>query len=78
MKLLNFVPPFIKAIVGVVAFILGLGWGAYAAVQAISHAEAQDVLQTVDKVRSADMQHINGRFDRTDQKLDAILQELKK
>jgi hypothetical protein len=71
--LLQFIFPTVKAILTVVGFMLGLGWGAYHAVEVIAKAQGEVIEQKVMAVRNADFQHINSRFDRTDVKLDKIM-----
>ena len=75
--LLQFVFPTVKAILTVIGFMLGLGWGAYHSVEVIAKAQGEVIEQKVMAVRNADFQHINGRFDRTDAKLDKILEMVK-
>ena len=75
--LLQFVFPTVKAILTVVGFMLGLGWGAYHSVEVIAKAQGEVIEQKVMAVRNADFQHINGRFDRTDAKLDKIMEMVK-
>lgn len=75
--LLQFVFPTVKAILTVVGFMLGLGWGAYHSVEVIAKAQGEVIEQKVMAVRQADFQHINGRFDRTDAKLDKIMEMVK-
>lgn len=70
--LIQFIFPTAKAILAVVGFIAGLGWGAYAAVSTIAKAEADAVFQKAQVVRSADMEHLNKRFD----KLEVMIKEL--
>lgn len=72
--LLQFVFPTVKAILTVVGFMLGLGWGAYHSVEVIAKAQGEVIESKVMAVRNADFQHINGRFDRTDAKLDKIME----
>ena len=76
-QLLQFVFPTIKAILTVVGFMVGLGWGAYHSVEAIAQAQGEVIESKVMAVRNADFQHINGRFDRTDAKLDKIMEMVK-
>ena len=71
--LLQFVFPTVKAVLTVVGFMLGLGWGAYHAVEVIAKAQGEVIESKVMAVRQADFQHINGRFDRTEEKLDKII-----
>ena len=71
--LLQFIFPTVKAILTVVGFMLGLGWGAYHAVEVIAKAQGEVIEAKVIAVRNADFQHINGRFDRTEEKLDRII-----
>lgn len=75
--LLQFVFPTVKAILTVVGFMLGLGWGAYHSVEVIAKAQGEVIESKVMAVRNADFQHINGRFDRTDAKLDKIMEMVK-
>jgi len=63
-SLLAFALPFIKSILSVLAFIVGLGWGAYGAVYMIVKAEGQEIRREVKSIRDIDMQHLNHRFDR--------------
>ena len=72
--LLQFVFPTVKAILTVIGFMLGLGWGAYHSVEVIAKAQGEVIESKVMAVRQADFQHINGRFDRTDAKLDKIME----
>lgn len=64
MKYLSFFPSVIKATVGVVAFLVGIGWAAFISVHAIVKAEGKDIRQEVKAIRDIDMQHIDKRFDR--------------
>ena len=75
--LLQFIFPTVKAILTVVGFMLGLGWGAYHSVEVIAKAQGEVIESKVMAVRQADFQHINGRFDRTDAKLDKIMEMVK-
>lgn len=76
--LLQFVFPTIKAILTVIGFMVGIGWGAYSSVQAISKAQGEIIEDKVMAVRNVDFQHINGRFDRTDAKLDKIMEMIER
>lgn len=71
MKLLEMLPPIIKSIVGVVAFLIGLGWAAYGSVYLIVKAEGNVIREEVKQIRGIDMKHIDKRFDR----LEALIQE---
>jgi hypothetical protein len=75
--LLQFVFPTVKAILTVIGFMLGLGWGAYHSVEVIAKAQGEVIESKVMAVRNADFQHINSRFDRTDAKLDKIMDLVK-
>ena len=75
--LFQFVFPTVKAILTIVGFMLGIGWGAYHSVEVIAKAQGEIIEQKVMAVRSADFQHINSRFDRTDVKLDKIMEMVK-
>ena len=72
--LLQFVFPTVKASMTALGFMLRLGWGAYHSVEVIAQAQGQVIESKVMAVRNADFQHINGRFDRTDAKLDKIME----
>ncbi len=62
-----FIFPALKAILTVIGFMLGLGWGAYQAVSQIARAEAKIVGDQVKEIRSLDMEHLNKRFDRLEE-----------
>jgi hypothetical protein len=66
-KLIPLIPPVVKAILTVVGFMVGLGWGAYQAVSQIARAEAKIVGDQVKEIRSLDMEHLNKRFDRLEE-----------
>jgi len=66
MRLLySLIPPVVKGIVAAVAFMVGLGWGAYSAVLVVARTEAASIESKVMAVRNADFGHINKRFDET-------------
>jgi hypothetical protein len=71
MKLIELLPPVIKSIVGVVAFLVGLGWAAYSSVYLIVKAEGKVIKEEVREIRNVDMQHLDKRFDR----LESLIQE---
>lgn len=66
-RLSPFIFPAFKAVLTVIGFMLGLGWGAYQAVSQIAKAEAKIVGDQVKEIRSLDMEHLNKRFDRIEQ-----------
>lgn len=70
--LIAFIFPTIKAIVSVVAFMIGIGWAAYGAVKVIAHSEASAIEEKVIAVRSADMEHLNKRFDKLEELIKSI------
>ena len=76
-QLIQFIFPTVKAILTVMGFMIGLGWGAYHAVEVIAKAQGEVIESKMMAVRNADFQHINGRFDRTDEKLDKIMELVK-
>ena len=76
-QLIQFIFPTVKAILTVMGFMVGLGWGAYHAVEVIAKAQGEVIESKMMAVRNADFQHINGRFDRTDEKLDKIMELVK-
>ncbi len=63
-QLIQLIFPTIKALLGVSAFIIGLGWGAYGAVYMIVKAEGQEIRREVKQIRDIDMSHLDRRFDR--------------
>ena len=65
--LLQFIFPTLKAILGVVGFIIGMGWGAYGMVLAVAETQARVVEEKVMAVRNADFKHFDKRFDRLEQ-----------
>lgn len=75
--LIQFIFPTVKAILTVIGFMIGLGWGAYHSVEIIAKAQGEVIENKMMAVRNADFQHINGRFDRTDEKLDKIMELVK-
>lgn len=64
---LPFIFPALKAILTVIGFMLGLGWGAYQAVSQIAKAEAGAVKDEIKEIRTLDMEHLNKRFDRLEE-----------
>lgn len=65
--------PAIKAILTVIVFMVGIGWGAYHAVSEIAKAEAGSVREEIKTIRILDMEHLNKRFD----KLEELIKESK-
>jgi len=79
MKVLwSLMPSAAKAVFSVIGFFIGLGWASYSAVEMIAKAQGQVIEAKVMAVRNADFQHINGRFDRSDAKLDKIMELIQK
>jgi hypothetical protein len=72
-KAVPFILPALKAILTVIGFMLGLGWGAYQAVSQIARAEATAVKDQIKEIRVLDMEHLNKRFD----KLEELIKEEK-
>jgi len=70
-KILDFFLPALKAIFGVVGFMVAMGWGAYQAVSHIAKAEASSVRDEIKVIRTLDMEHLNKRFD----KLEELIKE---
>jgi hypothetical protein len=75
--LIQFIFPTIKAILATVGFMIGLGWGAYHAVEVIAEAQGEVIEAKVMAVRNADFEHMNNRFNRVEDKLDKILKQVK-
>lgn len=67
----QFIFPALKAIITVVGFMVGIGWGAYHAVSEIARAEASAVKDEIKTIRTLDMEHLNKRFD----KLEELIKE---
>ena len=76
--ILQFIFPTLKAVCAVIGFIGSLAITAYISVKTIAATEAGVIEASVMAVRGADMAHLNDRFDRTDKKLDLIIERLKK
>jgi hypothetical protein len=74
--LLQFIFPTIKAVCGVIGLIVTITISAYMGINEIAKAQGEVIEQKVMAVRNTDFQHINGRFDRTDAKLDMIIEKL--
>lgn len=72
--LLQLFPSAVKALVGVVAFLIAVGWGAFATVHAIVNAEATEVRKEFNDKRNQDMGHLNKRMDSMDDKLDILIE----
>jgi hypothetical protein len=73
--LIQFIFPTLKAVFMVTSFFVGLGWASYGAVALMVKAEANVVESKIMAVRNADFQHLNGRFDRLESKIDVLLEE---
>ena len=71
MKLIELLPSVIKTIVGVVAFLVSIGWAAYSSVYLIVKAEGRVIKEEVREIRNVDMQHLDRRFDR----IESLIQE---
>ena len=71
--LLQFIFPMVKAVCGVVGLIVTITISAYMGIDEIAKAQGEVIERKVMAVRQADFQHINGRFDRTEEKLDKII-----
>lgn len=74
--LLQFIFPTVKAVCGVIGLIVTITISAYMGINEIAKAQGEVIEQKVMAVRNTDFQHINGRFDRTDAKLDMIIEKL--
>ena len=75
--LLQFIFPTVKAICGVVGVIVTITASSLLFINQIAKVQAEVVEERIMAVRDADFKHINGRFDRTDAKLDKILRMVK-
>jgi predicted negative regulator of RcsB-dependent stress response len=71
--LTQFVFPTVKAVMTVITFIIGLGWGAYAMVQTVARTEASTVREEIKVIRMIDKEHFDGRFDR----IEKLIKEIK-
>lgn len=70
--------PFIKAVLGVVTFLIGIGWGAFATIQLIVRAEGDEIRREVMEIRSIDKDYIGQRFDRIEKRFEEVIQEVRK
>ena len=73
-QLIQFIFPTVKAIMTVIGFMIGLGWAAYHSVEVIAKAQGEVIESKMMAVRNADFQYISQRFDRTDAKLDKLIE----
>jgi hypothetical protein len=64
---IELIPPFIKSIIGVIAFLISLGWMAFISVNSVVKAEGKDIRKEVKQIRDIDMDHLNRRFDRIEE-----------
>jgi hypothetical protein len=76
-SLISLVFPAVKAILAVCTFLIGIGWGAYAAITLMVKAEAGAIREEVKNYRQIDMSHIDSRLNRIDAKLDVLIKEKK-
>ncbi len=67
MKYLSLISPILKSVLGVIAFLIGLGWTAFISVHTIVKAEGQEIRREVKEIRQIDMTHIDHRFDKIEQ-----------
>lgn len=75
MKLLwQILPSAVKGIISAVAFLIGIGWMAFASIQVVVKAESSSLRNEFDGKRAIDMHHIDKRFDET----QVMIKELKK
>jgi len=72
-ELMQFLIPTVKAFMGAIAFLIGLGWAAYASIYLIVDAKGKEIKSEVREIRNIDMDHINKRFDR----IEILIQENK-
>jgi hypothetical protein len=77
MKYLSLISPILKSVLGVIAFLVGLGWTAFISVHTIVKAEGQEIRREVKEIREIDLAHIDQRFNVVDKKLDKIEQLIK-
>jgi hypothetical protein len=86
MKVLwDILPSAVKAVFSVCAFMIGMGWGSYVAIDVMTSGKVRAATDSFKEIRNNDMDHINGRFDRvnarfdrTDAKLDDIMKAIQK
>ena len=72
--IIQFLFPTVKAILAVCGFFVGIGWGAYAAVQLIVDVKADDLRKEMYQVREVDKSHFDSRLDRMESKIDKLLE----
>jgi 5-bromo-4-chloroindolyl phosphate hydrolysis protein len=65
-------PSFIKATIGVIAFVISLGWLAAITIQLTVKSEVAQAKAEMRELRDTDMGYIRDRLDRQNQKLDNI------
>jgi uncharacterized protein YpuA (DUF1002 family) len=69
--------PTLKAACAVIGFIFSMALASYVGINKIAEAQGQVVESKMMAVRNADFQHVTGRFDRIDSKLDKIMELVK-
>jgi hypothetical protein len=69
--------PTLKAAFGVFSLMFTIVSASYIGIVMIAKSEATSIEKRIMAVRDVDFQHIDGRFDRTDAKLDKIMELVK-
>ena len=72
--------PTIRAFIGAISFLMGVGWGAYASIQLIAKSEASIVKEELKAWRGIDKEHFDEKIEDVDGKLTRVeikLDELK-
>ena len=72
---LSLIPEAMKAIIGVCAFLVGWGWGAFMAIDVMTSGKVKASVDQLEvkfmQIRAIDKEHFDRRFDR----LETMIQE---
>lgn len=72
---MDFLSPIFKGIIGVMAFLISIGWAAFLSVNAIVKAEGREIREEFHNFRDQDMKQINARFDETQALIRVMIKE---
>ena len=76
--IIQFIAPTVKAVASVIAFLIGIGWAAFASIQLIVKAESSSLRSEFDGKMKANISHIDKRFDDTHAMLREIKEDIRK
>lgn len=71
-QLFEFMLPTVKAAIGVCAFMIGIGWAAYASIYMIVDAKGQEIKREVEEKADIHLLHIDKKFEEMGNRFDKI------